>query len=106
MNDVFILHPRSENPAMYDDILRCCTAMGFSPRIREKGKAQSCMALLSAGQGIHFIASGMECLEPAGVSHVVINGLAPTLELAIAWRRDDPSLVIESSVRLFDKDYT
>ena len=97
-SETFIMHPRSENPAMYDDILQCCTTAGFSPRIRQKSTDQSCMALLAAGQGIHFIASGMECLEPKGVSHIELCGATPTLELAIAWRHEDPSTVIKALV--------
>jgi DNA-binding transcriptional LysR family regulator len=97
-NDVFIMHPRAENPAMYDDILRCCTVAGFSPRIFQKANDQSCMALLMAGQGIHFIASGMECLEPTGLKHLTISGAAPTLELAMVWRREDPSSIVRSLV--------
>ena len=97
-NEIFIMHPRAENPAMYDDILRCCTAAGFSPRIRQKSHDQSCMALLTAGQGIHFIASGMECLEPNGVSHIELSDMTPTLEVAIAWRREDPSTVVKALV--------
>ncbi|NJL57455.1 LysR family substrate-binding domain-containing protein [bacterium] len=96
--DVFIMHSRAENPAMYDDILRCCTIAGFSPRILQKANDQSCMALLMAGQGIHFIASGMECLEPNGLKHLVISNTAPTLELAIAWRQEDPSSIVKSLV--------
>ncbi|NJN58710.1 MAG: LysR family transcriptional regulator [Leptolyngbyaceae cyanobacterium SL_5_9] len=34
--DVFIMHPRAENPAMYDDILRCCTTTGFYPAFYKK----------------------------------------------------------------------
>ena len=97
-NEIFIMHPRAENPAMYDDILRCCIVAGFSPRIRQKGHDQSCMALLTAGQGIHFIASGMECLEPDGVSHIELCDMTPTLEVAIAWRREDPSTVVKALV--------
>lgn len=97
-SDVLIMHSRSENPAMYDDILRCCTVAGFSPRILQKADDQSCMALLMAGQGVHFIASGVECLEPNGLKHLAISGTAPTLELAIAWRQEDPSSATKSLV--------
>lgn len=97
-SEIFIFHPRAENPAMYDDILRCCTVAGFSPRILQKADDQSCMALLMAGQGVHFIASGMECLEPNGLEHLVISDTAPTLELAIAWRQEDPSSVVKSLI--------
>jgi DNA-binding transcriptional LysR family regulator len=93
-NDVFIMHPRTENSAMYDDILRCCTAAGFSPRILKKAHDQNCMALLLAGQGIHFIASGVECLGSTGLRHIAISDIAPALELAIAWRREDPYSVV------------
>lgn len=97
-SDVFVMHSRAENPAMYDDILRCCTMAGFSPRILQKAHDQSCMALLMAGQGVHFIASGVECLEPNGLKHLAISGTAPTLELAIVWRQEDPSSATKSLV--------
>ena len=97
-NDVFILHPRAENAAMHDDILRCCTTAGFSPRILKQAPDQNCMALLLAGQGIHFVASGIECLGTTGLRYVAISDTAPALELAIAWRRADPSSVVKALI--------
>lgn len=84
---------------MYDDILRCCSDAGFSPKIRQKGHEQNCMALLVAGQGVHFIASGMECLEPSGVSHIELSGKIPSLDIAIAWRSEDPSTIVKTLVK-------
>ncbi|MEH2068676.1 MAG: LysR family transcriptional regulator [Nostoc sp.] len=94
-NDVFILHPRAENPAMHDEILRCCTIAGFTPRILKQAHDQNCMALLLAGQGIHFVASGIECLGSTGLRYLTLSDTAPALELAIAWRRADPSFVVK-----------
>lgn len=97
-DDVFILHPRSENAAMHDEILGCCMAAGFSPRIIEKAHDQHCMALLRAGQGVHFVARGVDCLGSLGQHHVAISDMAPVLELAIAWRKEDPSTAVKSLV--------
>lgn len=33
-----------------------------------------------------------------GVSHITISDIAPTLELAIAWRREDPSPIIKTLI--------
>ncbi|MBE9062983.1 LysR family transcriptional regulator [cf. Phormidesmis sp. LEGE 11477] len=97
-NDTFILHSRDENPAMYDDILRCCSEAGFSPRLRRKANHQNCMALLSAGQGVHFVATGVECLQPNSISRLTLRDTVPALEVAIAWRKEDPSAFVQSMV--------
>ncbi|PZD71064.1 HTH-type transcriptional regulator CatM [Acaryochloris thomasi RCC1774] len=97
-NDIFVLHPRDENPAMHDEILRCCTIAGFSPRTLKQAHDQTCMALLLAGQGIHFVASGLDCLGSKGLHRIAISDTAPALELAIAWRKEDPSAVVKSLV--------
>lgn len=52
--------------------------------ILQKANNQSCITLLMAGQGVHFIDSGMECLELSGLKHLAISGTALTLELASA----------------------
>ena len=87
----FIVHPPHEDPAMHEDILRCCAAAGFAPKLRRKGKHEGCMGLILSGQGVHLVAAGSACLRPDGVVYLDIDEPVPTIEVALAWRRGDPT---------------
>ena len=87
----FIVHPAHEDPAMYEDILRCCAAAGFAPRLRRQGKHEGCMGLILSGQGVHLVASGTACLSPDGVVYLDVDDPVPIIEVALAWRRGDPA---------------
>jgi DNA-binding transcriptional LysR family regulator len=91
----FIIHAKSENPSMYDDIFRCCQAAGFSPHILEKKPEQNCLALIRAGQGVHFVSPSMECMKPEGVVYVEVEDPVPMIELALCYRKEDPSPLLK-----------
>lgn len=94
--DVFIVHAREENPAMYHEILHHCAKAGFRPRTLAKKKGQNCMALVASGAGVHFTASDGRCLRIDGVEFVGLAGEAPVLRMGFAWRKDEAFPVIES----------
>lgn len=87
-NEAFIIHAPHENPAMYEQIIRCCEQAGFKPLLKEKRPEQSCMGLVSAGLGVHFVYPHMKCVNFHGVTYIDIEP-CPSLEIAIAWRKED-----------------
>lgn len=89
--ETFILHERSEDPGMYECILRCCTQAGFKPKVRVKKRNEHCMALVTTGAGVHFSVASPGCLQSSGVKLLRLAGGAPRLEIALVWRRDDTS---------------
>jgi DNA-binding transcriptional LysR family regulator len=98
--EAFLLHPREEMPALHDATISACRMSGFDPQVTYKGERQSCAALLIAGAGVHLVAPSLENLRSEGVIYVPLIGPAPELELAAAWRRDDPSPLVAEAARL------
>lgn len=94
--DVFIVHTREENPAMYHEILHHCAKAGFRPKTLTKRKGQNCMAMVASGAGVHFTAATGRCASVEGVRFVPLAGDAPVLEMALAWRKGDEMPAIET----------
>ncbi|MCW1914979.1 LysR family transcriptional regulator [Luteolibacter sp. GHJ8] len=94
--DVFIVHTREENPAMYHEILHHCAKAGFRPKTLTKKKGQNCMAMVASGAGVHFTAATGRCTSVEGVKFVPLAGEAPVLEMALAWRKGDEMPAIAS----------
>ncbi len=89
-SDTFIIHPRSESPGLYDEIMHCCNQSGIKPKFRERPRDTSCIGLVCARVGVHFVSASTECIKPEGLIYKEIDN-APTLEMAVAWRKDDPA---------------
>jgi DNA-binding transcriptional LysR family regulator len=88
----FILVPRSVEPGYYDQCIGLCHSYGFTPKIIEEGNGPTAICgMVAVGLGL--------TLSPASILNVPWRGLAfheldrqsPTLELAVAIRREDPS---------------
>ena len=94
-NDKFIMHEREHAPAMFDEIVRCCSVAGFRPKMIEKPWNSTCTALVAASVGVHFVAGETQCITPAGIVLLDIEDPAPVLELGMAWRVDDPADVLQ-----------
>lgn len=93
--DVFIVHTREENPAMYHEILHHCAKAGFRPRTLVKKKGQNCMALVASGAGVHFSAAHGQCVRIEGVNFVALKGEAPVLEMGLAFRDGDDTPLVK-----------
>jgi DNA-binding transcriptional LysR family regulator len=92
--DNFIVHEFDENPAMYQEILQACQKAGFRPKVRIKRTGENCMGLVMTGMGVHFTMSDGGCMKLPGVRFLDLEGQAPELRMAVAWRRDDPSPLV------------
>lgn len=89
--DEFIIPTRAQNSTMYDEIVKTCEIAGFRPRLRECEENQTCLGLAKAGLGVVFIPGQSPQPIADGLSLVDIEDPVPILELALAWRKEDPS---------------
>ncbi|XQS17101.1 LysR family transcriptional regulator [Citrobacter telavivensis] len=92
--DYFIIPPRSQFPAVYDEIIRACEVAGFRPRLKECGENQTCVGLARAGLGVVFISGRTGDIPSDGLVFIDIEDPAPVMEIAIAWRTRDPSSLL------------
>lgn len=94
----------AENFVMYADshssvnsaVLRTCEAAGFTPR-REHGAPGTSvlLALVAAGLGVALVPESVRAASLEGVVYRDVAGAA-TVDLALAWRGDETSPLVEA----------
>ncbi len=95
-NEPFILHPRPEGPHLYDQFLGLCERAGFRPRVvQEVAMHQTVIGLVAAGIGVALIPASLQELLRSGVVYRAIEGPAPQLPLAAAFRPDQGASVLQ-----------
>jgi len=86
----FILFPRPYAPGLYDDVVSCCKAAGFSPRVEQEAiQMQTIVSLVSAELGVALIPASLTNLRRTGVTYKALKGRSPLTEVHLAWRRGD-----------------
>lgn len=75
-----------------------CRAAGFNPRREHEAPDTSVLlALVAAGLGVALVPESVRALQLNGVVFRDIAG-ASTIDLALAWRRDRPSALVDALV--------
>lgn len=94
--DTFVVPARTHNPNIHDEIYRVCQIAGFRPRIQECQENQSCLSLVEAGMGVCFVTNESEVGLRGGLSLVALEAPTPVLNIAMAWRKEDPSAILDT----------
>ena len=101
VNEPFILFPRLLAPELYDQIITLCQHARFSPHVvQEAMQLPTIVSLVAAGIGIAVIPASLRNLGRAGVNYRAIRESTPKAELAVAWRVEKPSTVLQSFLRV------
>ncbi|MBR7800163.1 LysR family transcriptional regulator [Undibacterium fentianense] len=99
-----ILFPRKIAPAFHDTILGSFRSAGITPNIEQEAiQMQTIVALVSAGMGMALVPESMANLKRAGVRYQAMQNPCPTVEIGVAWRRDNPSPVLQAFLNLLEK---
>lgn len=99
--EAFILHPRYEGPVLYDQIIDLCKQAGFEPYIaQEEIKHQARIGLVAAGVGIAFVPASLKGSVPAGIVYRPLCGPVPELQLAVAWRHNHDSPLLQGFLQI------
>lgn len=99
----FILFPRPNAPGLYDDVVSCCKAAGFSPRVEQEAiQMQTIVSLVSAELGVALIPASLTNLRRTGVTYKSLQGGSPLTEIHLVWRHGDdlPALRVFVDVAL------
>jgi len=96
-----IIFPRAISPALHDAILSCFRAAGITPVIGQQAiQMQTIVGLVSAGMGLALVPQSVSNLMRPGVEYRALADPTPRVETGIAWRRDNPSPVLQGFLEL------
>jgi len=96
--------PRAITPALHDAILACFRAAGLAPTIGQQAiQMQTIVGLVSAGMGLALVPQSVANLMRPGVEYRALADPTPLVETGIAWRRDNPSPVLQGFLELLRK---
>ena len=90
-----IMFPRKSQPALYDRIMSGLRDAGVEPQVAlESGGLTARVDLAAAGLGVALVPAAMMDYLRQGVVYRELKGKAPTLDVALAWRKrsDNPAL--------------
>jgi DNA-binding transcriptional LysR family regulator len=95
-NEQFILVEREIWPSWYDDIVSRCHSAGFSPIIRQSVKEiQTVIGLVASGLGISIVPKSTSNFHVRDVKYINIEQDAPHIEMSLAWRTDENSILVK-----------
>lgn len=90
-----IIFPRRIAPRLHDLILGCFERAGIAPRVGQEAiQMQTIVSLVSAGMGIALVPQSVSNLKRPGVDYRELRDPSPTVEVGLAWRKDNTSPVL------------
>ncbi|MEW2356241.1 LysR family transcriptional regulator [Spirillospora sp. NPDC029432] len=93
----FVTFPGTRGSAVRDALVHACVAAGFQPRIvQEAPDSYTILALVGAGVGVTLTVSSVQHIRIPGTVYRPLAGEPNVLELALAWRADNPSAALRS----------
>ncbi|WP_370588950.1 LysR family transcriptional regulator [Pseudonocardia sp. C8] len=104
-DEPLVAFPESFGSAVRATLVEQCHAAGFAPRFAQTAPdSWTCMALVSAGVGLHFTtASAVTHLPLDGVCVQEISDPLPPIDVVLAWRHDDESAVLRRVLQTSDE---
>jgi DNA-binding transcriptional LysR family regulator len=94
--DQFILFPRELAPSLYDQVIGMYLKAGFTPKIALEAQMQAIVSLVAAGIGVALVPASLQNLHRKGLVYKALPSSVPKVELAVAWRRENTSPVLQS----------
>jgi len=103
-HETVVLAPRNLGPGVQDEIMELCHRAGCYPQ-RLPGAAQmlAVIGLVAAGMGLSLVPASMRTVQWKGIVYRPLQDQVPQAELAVAWRRDTTSAVVQMFVDVVRK---
>lgn len=100
-HESFILFPNQPESHFAEYIIQICRDAGFEPNVVQKtGEIQTAVSLVAAGIGVVIVPSSARNLRREGVIYRPIKDPAPTIELTMSYRKDDPSSILPNFIKI------
>jgi DNA-binding transcriptional LysR family regulator len=99
--EAFVLLARREAPGLHGSLAAAMDRDHVAPaEVQEVSELRTVLGLVSAGVGVSLVPASVAAAERSGVVFRPLTGPAPTVELALAWRRGDASPVVAAFLGL------
>lgn len=94
-------------PGLYAQVTEVCRQAGFTPNAVQKDVwlMQTIVGLVAGGTGVALVPASLQNFRRKGVVYKTVQGLSPTVELGLIWRRDDPGAVLDSFLQVAREDF-
>jgi DNA-binding transcriptional LysR family regulator len=90
----FVRLSHAAAPTFHHLVERACADSGFAPRVEhEAGHVLTVLGLVGAGLGVAIVPGWLRTRPSDGVVFRPLSG-APTIKIGVAYRRQDPSLLL------------
>ncbi len=94
-SELFVLPTHDTVPALSARIRTVCTEAGFQPKVVQEATWMSTVLALVAGEiGVALLPENVMNLQRTGVVYRQLQGQSPVYQMAIVWRRDNPSKIL------------
>jgi DNA-binding transcriptional LysR family regulator len=100
--ETILSFPRELRPEIYDAIVAVCQRAGFSPILEEQDVAphQVVLALVAAGRGVGLVPESYKSLAFPGVSYRPLLNTPISMNVMLAWHRDNRDPALTRAVRI------
>lgn len=96
-----VTYPSHVHSVVRDAVEEACEAHGFAPRVAmEVAETSTLVSFVAAGVGIALVPASVAAMALPGIAYRPLAGLAPRVELAVAWRRDDASPLLARALTI------
>jgi DNA-binding transcriptional LysR family regulator len=95
----FITYPAASRSVIHEAVERACQQHGFHPQVQlEVAETATLVAFVAAGLGISLVPASVRNLAINGATYRPLVGQGPTVDLAVAWREDRHTPLIEHAL--------
>jgi DNA-binding transcriptional LysR family regulator len=93
----FVLQASQRGAGYSAQLLQLCLSSGFSPNvIQEVTEMHTIVSLVAAGMGVSLVPLSARNIRSQGVVYRELEGTATLTEMAVAWRHDTRSALVQN----------
>lgn len=100
----YIFFPRSRSPEYHDSIVAACQKAGVTLNVvQEAEHTQTLLGLVSLGFGVALLPASLRAINRKGVVFRPVTPARLTVEMAVAHRKDNASMLLSEFVGVVDQ---
>ena len=100
-HEPFVTYPSHFRSVLHDAVEETCAAHGFRPNVAlEVSETATLVSFVAAGLGVSLVPESVRHMTVEGAVYRPLARDTTTVELAVAWRRDDATPLLERALEV------